>query len=305
VPPFPIPPDVREWIRDAFAGCNQRVAAKMSRIPTVHETSLDLSFVEEISQLAVPVRLPSSWTIRLDTHYLGGMRHWGSWEIADIGFLVLMRRGGKVIRSKIALLQSKRLYPIEQDYEEDTPIDYYRGFGRLWQSDESFLQVTQPREFHFQETSRYKALVVGDDQYRFIGEYEKKHRIPVHYLLYHPLRLPTSQRLPLQNARSRRRGACVVGCRVVPSSSLRKALAKRDKGYSPSYADLKFMLPDPFDDPSNEVGWRLEGFVADLLIQCKAGYIPTGPNDAGVNLVFAERGAPISAAISLTIEAPG
>jgi hypothetical protein len=91
---------------------------------------------------------------------------------------------------------------------------------------------------------------------------------------------------------------------VVPASDLRRALAKSANGYSPSYGDLKFMLPSPFDEPPNEVGWRLETFVADLLIQCKAGYIPLGPNDAGVGLVFAERGAPISAAISLTIDAP-
>jgi hypothetical protein len=270
----------------------------------VHETSLDLSFIEEISQLSAPVRLPSSWTIRLDTHYLGGMRHWGSWEIADIGFLVLMRRGAKVLRSKIALLQSKRLYPVEEDYEEDKPIDYYRGYGRLWESDETFLRITQPREFHFREASRYKALVVADDQYRSIKEYEQKHKIPVHYLLYHPLRIPSSQRLPLANMRRRRRGAGVVGCRVVPAAALRKALAKQADGYSPSYGDLKFLLSSPFDAAPNEVGWRLEGFVSDLLIQCKEGYIPTGHDDSGVNLVFTQRGAPISAAISLTIEAP-
>ena len=30
----------------------------------------------------------------MDTHYLGGPRYWGRWEIADIGILVAFRRGG-------------------------------------------------------------------------------------------------------------------------------------------------------------------------------------------------------------------
>jgi len=63
----------------------------------------------------------------MDIHYLGGMRHWGAWEIADIGVIVMLRRRGKVQRSKLGLLQSKRLYPAEQDYEEDQPVDYTDG----------------------------------------------------------------------------------------------------------------------------------------------------------------------------------
>lgn len=301
--PFAIPDDVRIWIADVFAACNERVAAKMTRIPTVHETSLDLSLIEQLSQVSVPVRLPSDWTIRLDTHYLGGMRHWGSWEIADIGILVLLRRRGEIVRAKIALLQSKRLYPIEQNYEEDMPIDYYVGFGRLWEAEETFLRVTAPREFHFQQRSRYKALIIGDDQYTAIRDYEEDYSIPVHYLLYHPLRIPSSRKLPLSDG-GVIRGVAKVGCRIIPAQDLRGALAARERGYTPSYGDLKFLLPTPFDEPENEVGWRLETFIADLLIQCEVGYIPSGPNDEGVNRVFAERGAPISAAISISIDAP-
>ena len=300
---FPIPNDVREWISDVFGECNKRVASKMTRIPTVHETSLDLSLIEHLSQVAVPVRLPSDWTIRLDTHYLGGDRHWGAWEVADIGVLFLIRRGGEVMRSKVAILQSKRLYPIEQDFEEDESIDFYRGFGRLWESDETFLRVTAAREFHFQQRSRYKALIVSDNQYVAIREYENRYGIPVYYLLYHPLRVPSSRKLPLTNGR-RIRGKCKVGCRVVPARALREALSVRERAYTPSYGDLKFLLPPPFDDREHEVGWRLETFIADLLIQCEAGYIASGPYDEGLNAVFTERGAPISAAISITIDAP-
>lgn len=193
--------------------------------------------------------------------------------------------------------------PSRQGYEEDKPIDYGRDFSRLWESDESFLRVTTPRDFHFQQRARYKALVIGANQWRSIQEYEAKYKIPVHYLLYHPLRIPSAQTLPL-TTRAKRPGKCVVGCRVVPARDLRKALASRENGYSPNYGDLRFLLGTPFDASANEAGWRLEHFVADLLLTCKEGYIATGPADEGVNRVFTERGAPISAPIALTIDAP-
>lgn len=74
-----------------------------------HETSLDLTVIEQLSQVASPLRFSGEWLVRLDTHYLGGGRHFGSWEIADLGVLVVFRRRGVVERVKVALLQSKRL----------------------------------------------------------------------------------------------------------------------------------------------------------------------------------------------------
>jgi len=139
---LPIPDDVRDWVRHVFETCSSRTSRKISRIPTVHETSLDLTFIEHFSQFAAAVRLPSEWLIRVDTHYLGGGRHFGQWEIADIGLIVLFRRGGRLVRSKVALLQAKRLYPVEQDFSEDKPVDYAVGFGRLLEPDEEFAQVT-------------------------------------------------------------------------------------------------------------------------------------------------------------------
>jgi hypothetical protein len=44
---------------------------------------------------------------------LGDCRH---------GLLVVYRLEGNVLRGKVALMQSKRLYPNEQELEEDTPL---------------------------------------------------------------------------------------------------------------------------------------------------------------------------------------
>jgi len=301
-PDIPIPKDVRDWLRSTFAECNWRLAHKMAHIPTLHETHFDLSLVEHFSNVTAPIALPSKWVVRMDIHYLGGMRHWGSWEIADIGVLFVLRRGGKVRKGKIALLQSKRLYPLEQDFEEDQPIDYQIGFGRLWQSDLAFSKSTEPRTFSFSKKCRYKALTIDDDQYRAIRDYERKHGLPVHYMLYHPTRIPLSQSFPLTPGTYRRRRND-IGVRVVPATALRDSLSSREKGYSPSYGDLLYLLKPPFDHVEHSAGWRLEAFV-DELIDCREGYLTASPDDEGVRRVFTERGAPISAAIALTIDQP-
>ena len=43
--PFPIPAQVTTWIKSVFAEVNQRTSAKLSRIPNVHESSLDMTLI--------------------------------------------------------------------------------------------------------------------------------------------------------------------------------------------------------------------------------------------------------------------
>lgn len=217
----------------------------------------------------------------------------------------MLRRGGVVERSKIALLQSKRLYPLEQEFEEDQPIDYYRGFGRLWEAADTFVKLAERRSFRTHQRSKYKGLIVGNDQYKAIADYESRTNVPVYYQFYNPLRVPTTQQFPLIARKRTRRRKLKVGCRLVPADALRRALANRSHGYAPSYGDLKFLLPAPFDQSEYEGGWPIEHFVTDLLLGCKEGYLAQSPDDIGVNAVFRARGAPISAAISISISAPG
>ena len=298
-----LPTDVVDFLHNVFSKTNLRVTRKISRMPSIHETSLDFSLIEALSNYTAPIRFGSGWLVRIDTHYLGGGRHFGSWEVADVGIIVQFRRVGKLIRSKIGLLQSKRLYSIEQQYEEDEPIDYLRGFGRLHESPSSFLQVTHPRTFSFDRPSQYKALVVADRQWDVIDRYEGHHGIPVHYLLYHPLRIPFTTRVPRSSNRAPR-GPLQVGARVVPASSLRFALRGRSDGYVPSYGDLEFLLPKPFDTQATASGWRLEEFITELLITCEQGYIAQREADEGLMTVFNRRGGPIAAAMSITFDSP-
>ena len=108
--PLPeIPNDVFDWIRSIFRGCNERISEKLSNNPNLPEESLDLTWIEYISQYASPVTLSSAWTIKIETHYLGGLRHFLRWEIADIGILLFLRRGGRIERSKAILASMETL----------------------------------------------------------------------------------------------------------------------------------------------------------------------------------------------------
>jgi hypothetical protein len=309
-PPIPLPADVQTWLRNSFQSCNEHVSAVLSRVPTNHETTLDMSFIDHFAGIASPFQFPSGWVVQVSTHYLGGGRHVGDWpglprrwEIADIGILVLFRQRGRLIRSKVALLQSKRLYPDELEWDEDNPLDYVVGFGRLMQPDDDWADVIAPRPFSFTPQSRYKALVTGVNQYKAIAQYEAERQIPVYYLLYNPWQIPHTVTFPLA-AGYEVHGACEVGCRIVSAQQLRTALDGQPEGHSPAYEELEGHLPDPFTDEHNRSGWRFEHFIVDLLLECETGYIANSPDDGGLNYIFNRRTGPISAALALTIEAP-
>ncbi len=215
----------------------------------------------------------------------------------------MFRQGGKVVRTKVALLQSKRLYPDEQDLDEDTPIDYMIGFRRLFHSDDDWDAVTQPRSFAFTEHSRYKALMTGVTQYNAIASYETQRNIPVYYLLYNPRQIPSAAVVPLVGGHEVD-GPCEVGCRIIPARQLRNALTGTPDGHSPAYGELRATLGAPFSPDIHPTGWRLEHFVTDLLLECETGYIAESRSDGGLNYIFNRRTGPIAAALAVTLDAP-
>jgi hypothetical protein len=172
-PPFILPVPVKNWLVSVFAEVNVRTSRKLSRIPTTHETSLDETVIEQLSQVACPFRFGNDWLVRIETHYLGGGWHFRRWEIADLGVLVIFRRAGVILRTKIGLLQPKRLYPDELTVEADAhPMDYIVGFGRLMDSDSEFRSATRERTFHFSPNSAYRALGYRSEQFKRILEYQ-------------------------------------------------------------------------------------------------------------------------------------
>jgi hypothetical protein len=311
-PPIQIPADVHDWLSGVFSGCNSRVSDVLTAVPTMHETPLDMSFIEHFLTVSAPHRFPESeWTVSIDTHYLGGGRHWSDfphmppkWEIADIGLLVIFRRAGRLLRSKVVLLQSKRLYADELEWEEDSPLDYMRGFGRLLHTNDEWAEIAAPRRFGFTHASQYKALVRGVGQYDRIRQYESERHVPVYYLLYNPRQIPSDSYVPISAATDGGNGRAdnSIGCRIVPASRIRNILDGRPEGAAPSYGDIT-MIGAPLNGNSTG-GWRLEHFVVDLVLNCLEGYVAESPSDGGLNYIFNRRTGPISAALAITLDAP-
>ncbi len=88
--PLEFPNDVVDWVTSTFRLCNIRISEKLTNNPNLPEESLDLTWIEHFSQFASPITLNSEWTIKVETHFLGGLRHFQRWEIADIGILLFV-----------------------------------------------------------------------------------------------------------------------------------------------------------------------------------------------------------------------
>jgi hypothetical protein len=295
-----IPETIREFVRQVFRECNHKVSNKLSKHPGTWETSLDFTFIEHLSNYAAPLKFEKNWVIRFDTHYLGGMRHWRNWEIADIGILILFRQNGKTIKSKISLLQSKRLYPNEISFNEDKEDNYIRGFGRLYESDELYKSIIKPRVLNFDESSQYKAFKTKDEQWKAIIEYQNETGIPIHYLFYNPCKIPHSIEMPLTSDINY--STFSVGARVLPGQTVFDKFYKEKEDYSPRFGELKYTLDAPFNEAANEGGWRLEDFISDQLITCKQGYIVRDDDDINLFRVFNRRSGPIASAFSITFD---
>ena len=303
---FSIPQEVVNWIRSVFEAVNERVSLKLTRFPTTHETSLDLSLIEEVSQHSAPMKFGSGWTLRLETHYLGGGRYWGQWEIADIGILVIFRRAGVTQGTKIALLQSKRLYPVEAETSaEDLPVDYMIGFGRLLPAEQEYKSSVKARKFSFLEKSRYRALEFQGEQYKAILKYRDDTDVPVHYLLYNPTNLPVTVDYPVEaSSIATPIAQWKVGAQTISATALDAKLKKTrlKKLDNPAFDSIFTSTRDASVPP-----WPLQYFVADLVLGCKEGYL-AGVNpmeDRALFQVFNRRSGPISAAIGITVDAPG
>jgi hypothetical protein len=261
---FDIPADISKWLSDVFVECNERVTEKLCNNPNIQEEWLDYSWIEQLSRFSTPATLGSGWIARMQAHYLGGMRHWRMWEIADIGVLLFIRSPTAVLRRKVALLQSKRLYPTNMAVSEDAMTDYAIGFARLADPEDLGRSIALAADYDLTEESRYGALIAKSDQSKAIIAYEKKHRTPVYYQFYNPWRLPFSQHVPIDGYATPD-GPLELGVRLVPSQTVHNVLASRKKSYRPMIEELKAgSAPDGY-------GWRLEDFMAAEFLGCREG----------------------------------
>lgn len=297
-PAFPVPDEVVKYVRQVFRACDKELGLRIERVPGVHEPALDMALIDELAKFSSPVSVTPEWTVRIDTHFLGGRKHYYTWEVADIGLLVYVRLGGKLYATKVALLQSKRLKPSSGGaIDQETKSDYGVGFARLMPSKESAVSFSTPTTFRFERSSKYKALQAGDHQAKAIAEFEEHKRIPVHYLFYNPWNIPSAMHLPLTGV-PKLSGAGNAGARVVPAADIRGLLAGKAATYAPSFKDIEGLA----GQGTHLAGWRLDYFVADLVIGCKQGKLLEEANVANMNSLFFSRSGPISAAIAIGID---
>lgn len=128
---LPIPQDALRYVHDTFAVANRYVSSRLDRMPTLHEEALDFAFIDALSEAAGPHVVPSGVVVDFEVHFVGGGTHWERWEVADPGVIVNFRLAGRIIRTKIILLQSKRIYPRESEFTEDRGLARIGGFGSL------------------------------------------------------------------------------------------------------------------------------------------------------------------------------
>src|ERR1700691_2207556 len=242
--PWPqIPDDVVVWFRSVFSEANRRVSERLVNLPNVRETSLDDGLIEALIPETAPTLLPSGAIVRMDTHNIGGLRrigrpHWDlpfgrRWETADIAVLVFIYRRETLIAKKIGLLQSKRLYPDNNDVDDEDEDGFLYGMNAFIRRESSQAIGALHREFSFGERCVYGAIHSGSEQVKSIDALNRDFGKVVYYLLYNPHKVPFSISYPLQERI--RIDQPAVGCRVFDADQVHLALAELNEGES---ADL-------------------------------------------------------------------
>lgn len=291
-----IPPEILAWFRQVFAACNARITEKLSLNPNLPEESLDLTWIEHLSHYSAPISLASTWLVKIETHYLGGLRHFSRWEVADIGVLLFIRRQGALTTSKVALLQSKRLYPTNSKVSEEGKTDYEIGLARLADPEDLARSIGTETEFRFTDECRYGALIAESEQVGAITQYQEHNNLPIYYQFYNPWALPLVQRVPIAG-HATPEGEMTLGVRIIPAKMVHTVLAQGKKGYRPRLSDLSDALAG-----GPQFGWPLESFVADEFLTCREGAQFASIGEARIENLFYRRSGPIAAAIAITVE---
>jgi hypothetical protein len=240
----------------------------------------------------------------MDTHNIGGLRrlgrpHWDfpfrrRWETADIAILVFVYRNEALIAKKIGLLQSKRLYPNNNDVDDEDEAGFLYGMNAFIRRENVQAVRALHREFTFGQNCVYGAIHAQSNQIKSINDLNHNFGKAVYYLLYNPHEIPFSVVYPLRE-RIRIDGT-VVGCRVLDADHVHRGLAGLNEGESPTFEMLK--------STGATSDWPLETWAADLLLTCQVGQQFDDARDGQVRYFLERRSGPIGAALAASITLP-
>ncbi|WP_421937286.1 hypothetical protein [Phenylobacterium sp.] len=303
--PWPqIPDDVVAWFRSVFAEANRRVCERLVNVPNIRETSLDDGLIEALIPDTAPRLLASGAVVRMDTHNIGGLRRLGwpdwdyprvrRWETADIAILVFVYRGEQLVAKKVGLLQSKRLYPDNNDVDDEDEAGFRYGMNAFIRREPTQALGVLHRTFRFTPDCLYGALEAGSQQIASIERLNAEFGKAVYYLLYNPHEVPLAVQYPL-----RQRivvGEPTVGCRVFEADHVHAALSGLKDGEAPSFSAVA--------RTGTASNWRLETWAADLLLTCQVGQAFDDDRDGAVRYFLERRSGPIGAALAASITLP-
>jgi hypothetical protein len=297
-----IPDDVIDYVREVFAEANREATMTMARQPSAHEEQLDFQIFAALDRVGPRAFQGSGAAIEIDTHWLGGRRHFERrWEIADIGIVIVLRQFGKLIWRKLALLQSKRLYSREIPVAEMERSDYAIGIGRLVDRAEPLQPLTQPRTFRFTPDCVYGAMRSGDEQTGVIDRYMREYRMPVYYSFYNPPNMPYQGQLPRAATMPLESEQIDLGCRVITAQEAHAALRALPIGAAPQFQQMALKTP-AMGGTFGNYGWRLEVFVADEVLRCRQGRVFEAAHDEDLYALLYRRDYPISSLIQITVD---
>ncbi len=294
-----LPSDVQAFLLQLLSECNRRISHQLSAFPNAHEEALDLLFISHFAHMQGAIKFGSGWVLRIDAHYIGGGRHYRTWEVADIGLMAMFRQKGRIVRSKLIFLQSKKLYASPLKLRLYDP--YHRaGMGRLLVTEQEHQELVEPKLLKYSESSRYRALQLKDEQQRAMSAFSRRYNVPLHYLLYNPSLIPWAIQTPLEALPTINENK--VGARIVPKTLLDRMAQTKGANYSPSYKDVKDAFRRRPASQEFEGGWRMENFICDSFISGSEGLVDESPNfEVMVNLM-SQKSSPISSALSITFD---
>jgi hypothetical protein len=226
---------------------------------------------------------------------IGGLRRIQKWEVGDIGIVVFVARANKIVARKIALLQTKRLYPENNEVEDDDPVGYLYGFNAMVLQDPNPISMTLERRSDFNSQCKYGAIKAKSTQVDAMDAFSRRWRHPLNYLLYNPHTMPISIRYPKSKRQTVRRLPS-AGSRVVPAATLHSLLSEMRKGSAPTFDQVRRHAGDEY--------WRIERWAADLLLTCQVGLEFHDTDEEFVRGVITRRSGPLGAAIKIHIELP-
>jgi len=231
--PWPvIPKDAIEYFRGAFAEANRVATKRLVNVPNIRETTLDDALVDALIPFSPPKRLQSGAVVEMDVHNIGGLRRIYHWETADIAILIFIYRGRQMVAQKIGMLQTKRLFPKNNDVLDDDPEGFRYGMNAFLNRDSRSPLAVLNREFVFDETCVYGALKAGSEQIATINSLNSQFGESVFYMFYNPSTVPVSIQYPVRSRRQIK--GAKLGCRVFLSNEVHTVLDTLQKDRSPT-----------------------------------------------------------------------